>query len=991
MFMINYDKYAKTIIIPDGTKIILDETFINYDKLEEIIIPDSVEYIGSSAFRGCKSLKKVNLPSSLKALENFAFLGCESLEGISIPSSLHYYAYGVFSNCYNLKTINSHNEINYIDDYAFYNCKSLENFNIPSNVSSIGRMAFMGCEKIKEITIPKKTECIEIGAFALMSSLEKITVEDGNPLYFTEDDDTVLISKDGVIIQYAINSNNDEYVVGYYTENYGDYTNEFGDIEPIESSSLIYNIADYAFAGAKKLKKICFASEIQSIGGKTFMGCDNLKDLEIFHSSYGDSFLLNIFACECNEESEIPFENITIGEGIKTLCDGLSELFKNTKKVTLPETLEHIGKEVFSKSKYLKQLNLPSNLKTIIPNAFYPEIVINFPTFGSMKAKDFNMLQTKTSTDYYIKTHDKGNIRIFSFKNETYYIKIDDYDMVRVIIDEINKLSNTSSVMADKPDDLIMYLINLLSINIEFHSIMNEIWINPELKSTFDKFINDLDYSQEIAANKISRAIREIFNYSGIYDEFLFAGIMMKYLKKEDIIKVIKNYNTSINRFFRLSPIKENENVTIDTDKLIKYCSLLEKYKRYDRFLYNPLFSQKLREENQELLIKYFNRNIKNLLKNSKTIDDSYGENLNDLIKLCNALGVFSEDERLSQQMTTFINEKMFNEEKKNTIIGHDIHTIFGDIKPREEIDYEFIKFFIENYNELVLLEKNKTGIITRIYNTFRDISKTSTSHRGEQRQLKVTIDKCLDFFLAKRFEGVTEENKDLAYLLQKYYSESNALSIGEMVVKQSYLAPRNIFSKIEYDKDGNKIYSHNSDDDLIDNKENDFYYHWLPKQDYDNLILGKYCSCCAHILGVGAGIMRASMILDNCQNLVIRNKNNEIIAKMTIYVNRECGYAVFNTAEVNILYRTYKDEICKAFLRGVYDFVLIYNLNNTIPIKTVSIGEYRNIIKDYLGGSESELFDTPNYSDYGYYVNDKKIGTYDGDSKKKQILILRK
>lgn len=42
---------------------------------------------------------------------------------------------------------------------------------------------------------------------------------------------------------------------------------------------------------------------------------------------------------------------------------------------------------------------------------------------------------------------------------------------------------------------------------------------------------------------------------------------------------------------------------------------------------------------------------------------------------------------------------------------------------------------------------------------------------------------------------------------------------------------------------------------------------------------------------------MRASMILDNCQNLVIRNIEGEIIAKMTIYVNREQGYAVFNTA----------------------------------------------------------------------------------------------
>ena len=47
---------------------------------------------------------------------------------------------------------------------------------------------------------------------------------------------------------------------------------------------------------------------------------------------------------------------------------------------------------------------------------------------------------------------------------------------------------------------------------------------------------------------------------------------------------------------------------------------------------------------------------------------------------------------------------------------------------------------------------------------------------------------------ISKRFEGVTEENKDLAQLLQKYYSESYALSIGEMITKQSQNAPRNIY-----------------------------------------------------------------------------------------------------------------------------------------------------------------------------------------------------
>ena len=54
-----YDKNAKVINIPVGTKIILDKTFLDNDTLEEVIIPDSVEYIGTAAFKGCKNLKKV--------------------------------------------------------------------------------------------------------------------------------------------------------------------------------------------------------------------------------------------------------------------------------------------------------------------------------------------------------------------------------------------------------------------------------------------------------------------------------------------------------------------------------------------------------------------------------------------------------------------------------------------------------------------------------------------------------------------------------------------------------------------------------------------------------------------------------------------------------------------------------------------------------------------------------------------------------------------
>lgn len=421
---------------------------------------------------------------------------------------------------------------------------------------------------------------------------------------------------------------------------------------------------------------------------------------------------------------------------------------------------------------------------------------------------------------------------------------------------------------------------------------------------------------------------------------------------------------------------------------------MLEKYKRYDKFFYNPIFFQKLSYQNQELLIKHFNKNIKNLLKSSQTLYDMYGENINDLLKMCNSLGVFSEDERLSQRISTFINEKMFDQDSNSSIIGNNIHTVFGGIQPREEIDYEFIKFFIENYDRLVELEKNNSGMIVRIYNSFRDISNTSTSHRGSQRKLKVTVEKCLDYFSEKKFEGVNENNKKLARVLQQYYSESYALNVGETILNQSKEAPRNIFTKIELDESGEYIYDNNPQQDLKETScVDNFSYHWLPKQDYDNLILGKYCSCCAHILGAGAGIMRASMILDNCQNLVIRNQDDKIIAKMTIYVNREQGYAVFNTAEVNTLYHNdiAINGIYKAFMRGVNAFVKKYNENNKTPISIITMGEYRNTIKNQLGNIESELLPTPNYSTYSYSAGNTTVGTYNGDSKNKQILVLKR
>ena len=138
---------------------------------------------------------------------------------------------------------------------------------------------------------------------------------------------------------------------------------------------------------------------------------------------------------------------------------------------------------------------------------------------------------------------------------------------------------------------------------------------------------------------------------------------------------------------------------------------------------------------------------------------------------------------------------------------------------------------------------------------------------------------------------------------------------------------------------------------------------------------------------------MRASMILDNCQNLVIRNEEGKIIAKMTIYVYKDKGYAIINTSEINLNYLDEESlkKVSNAFLRGVNAFVDKYNENNSIKLNQVNMGEYRNKLKTLLGNKEMTLMESPNYSTYGYFAEGKSVGTYNGDSHQKQILVLKK
>lgn len=1001
----------KVIVIPEGVTGIDDETFKDFTNLEEIVLPDSLQWIGANAFNGCTSLKNIKFPNTHFQILPNAFSDCTSLTEVTMPKYFSHFPDGIFSGCTNLRKVNCSDQIHYIGVNAFKNCHSLEELPISPTTSSIGFCAFYGCDSIKEIQIPETTTAIDHGAFAMMKSLEKITVDQKNPVYCSDKGILLIDKTQGILVQYVPNALYTEFKIDYYDDDISIETDD----EPIITQGTIYTIGDFAFAGAKNLRKISIPSEISAFHANSFYECDNLTDLEIYYSTCGSSLSISLPQIEIGKyDPPIPFKNIKIGDGIKFIFRGNEHLFKNAISIKLPKDLEIIHDGAFSLSK-TKRFVIPSSIKTININAFPNNSKISFPIFKDDISSDFfKSLNTYTENNF----TDGEDVQVYSFVDGNYCIKIDDNKFVEISDEDINNIEGSDRPEFNydgkrfifKPEYLVSYLISLVKYNFNNHDKVSRMIKYDEVKNLFEKLAYDEKYIEMIKSNEFNKIIRDILNCEGIYDEFIMNGSLLHDFGKCGIFTIFDNYSNSLVKMIKSGKIGPwvSSNKRFNFNKMINYCNLLERYNltsgiliNPNIFMYLPSISDTLGEDKENDFLSHFNANMKHILNNSDVLISDSSNNIIDLYKLLKITGAFEDDEIISQRAMTFLNDNMFNPDpnKQDKISGNMIHSMFSDLRLREKIDYDFITFFMENYDELIKCEKENPGFICKTYNLFPEIKATSTSHRGSQRQLKVTVKKCADFFLLNHFEGVTEENKKLANFLTKYFSEPFALKIALNILETSKEAPRNIFSKIDFDDD-NPICSYDEIEDLKEEYgSSDFTYEWLPKQSWDNFVLGKKCSCCAHLLGQGAGIMCASMISPNCQNLVIRNKDGEIIAKMTLYINRDEGYGVFNTAEVNSEY--HDDEslkgIYKAFVRGCKAFIEAYNLNNDVAIDAVTIGARRNAIQKVANFNVSDTHEAINYSDFGYQYKDKDkgytlyYGTYNGDSKEQQLLVYKK
>ena len=119
-----------------------------------IVIKEGTTVIVDNAFSGCSGLTSIEIPNSISSLGTGTFGYCTSLESIELPNSVTTIPQKLFYGCSELTNVKIGNSVNEIDNSAFNGCKKLLMI-IPKSVKYIGRDAFSGCAQAKLVILHK--------------------------------------------------------------------------------------------------------------------------------------------------------------------------------------------------------------------------------------------------------------------------------------------------------------------------------------------------------------------------------------------------------------------------------------------------------------------------------------------------------------------------------------------------------------------------------------------------------------------------------------------------------------------------------------------------------------------------------------------------------------------------------------------------------------------------------------------------------------------
>ena len=334
----------KEIEVYNALRLLGERSFAGCDRIEEIKLPMAFSSAGTYCFSGCTSLKNVRLGYGMAKIEDGLFNECRNLEAVDLGNVvLQNIGEKAFYNCNKLKFVNLKNKTSYnmgtIGDMAFYNCVNLQEINIPDNIKTIGYRAFYNCVQAQQINISGNVESIGKEAFANIFYCEKINLN-------SEVNSDAITNEREIFPNLGAYTNGIEINIGNGVETLDCKFFDGLKVTTLNLSPTVNNLENKQYFG--KLK------EITAENNETYSVIDN----GLYNKS-GDVLVLYPQG----------LSDVKIAPTAKYISD--YALYKTSaKSITLPDSIQAIGKSSFASSETLVGITLSENISEIPENAF---------------------------------------------------------------------------------------------------------------------------------------------------------------------------------------------------------------------------------------------------------------------------------------------------------------------------------------------------------------------------------------------------------------------------------------------------------------------------------------------------------------------------------------------------------------------------------------------------------------------------------------------
>lgn len=283
--------------------------YLNGQLVETLVIPGTVESVSTMAFMDL-SFKSLEVQKGVKFINDHAFYNCAQLKEISFPEGLKAIDTQAFSKCTALSDIRFREGLVSIGTEAFYNCSNLDRLSLPESLESLGDFSFAYCSKLEHLSLPDSLKTIGKQSFLGCENLKDVKLPP-NPTFFGSgafSNTRAFLSGGGNTFTYTLPPTLNHLGSGFF-----------------------------------------------GIYGKYAYQRFNIPSVEWWLRLSTDGQDTPTYLCVDGQD----LTHVDFPETMKYIPDGLMRGIVGLRTITLPNTLQYIGKAAFSGCKDLISLRIP--------------------------------------------------------------------------------------------------------------------------------------------------------------------------------------------------------------------------------------------------------------------------------------------------------------------------------------------------------------------------------------------------------------------------------------------------------------------------------------------------------------------------------------------------------------------------------------------------------------------------------------------------------